>query len=225
MSVADSCLSRIWTRCMSLSFGGICLGSKCLLLPSMGIPNTPSGRLWCLVGRFCCVGKTQSGMFLSMSTGGAFNVTSIHCNNCWAQLAFTDVFTTKANCVVVSVYVHYFQSMVVAPKKYVWSTVWSSVQRAHTHTHTQTYIFKNRLEPLTTVIRQYCHTGYTHTVLFLNWYRLHAFGGGDSRHFGPMCLLFLTCRECFAACVIFLFLSFLHAYFWLLKTSVIPAGI
>ena len=130
MSVADSCLSRIWTRCMSLSFGGICLGSKCLLLPSMGIPNTPSGRLWCLVGRFCCVGKTQSGMFLSMSTGGAFNVTSIHCNNCWAQLAFTDVFTTKANCVVVSVYVHYFQSMVVAPKKYVWSTVWSSAQRA-----------------------------------------------------------------------------------------------
>ena len=38
------------------------------------------------------------------------------------RLAFTDLFTTKANCVVVSVYVHYFQSMVVAPKKYVWST-------------------------------------------------------------------------------------------------------
>ena len=71
MSVADSCLSRIWTRCMSLSFGGICLGSKCLLLPSTGITNTPSGRLWCLVWRFCCVGKTQSGMFLSMSSGGS----------------------------------------------------------------------------------------------------------------------------------------------------------
>jgi len=57
------------TRCMSLSFGGICLGSKCLPLPSMGITSTPSGRLWCLVGRFCRVGKTQSGMFLSMSSG------------------------------------------------------------------------------------------------------------------------------------------------------------
>jgi hypothetical protein len=32
--------------------------------------------------------------------------------------------------VVVSVYVHSLQSMVVAPKKYVWSTVWSSAQRA-----------------------------------------------------------------------------------------------
>jgi len=59
------------TRCMSLYFGGVCLGSKCLPLPSMGITNTPSGRLWCLVGRFCCVGKTQSGMFLSLSSGGS----------------------------------------------------------------------------------------------------------------------------------------------------------
>jgi len=59
------------TRCMPLSFGGICLGSKCLPHPSMGITNKPSGRLWCLVGRFCCVGKTQSGMFLSMSSGGS----------------------------------------------------------------------------------------------------------------------------------------------------------
>jgi hypothetical protein len=32
------------TRCMSLSFGGLCLGSKYLPLPSMGIFNTPSGR-------------------------------------------------------------------------------------------------------------------------------------------------------------------------------------
>ena len=39
------------------------------------------------------------------------------------RLAFTDLFTTKANCVVVLVYVHSSQSMVVAPKKYVWSTV------------------------------------------------------------------------------------------------------
>ena len=31
---------------------------------------------------------------------------------------------------VVSVYVHSFQSMVVAPKKYVWSTVLSSAKRA-----------------------------------------------------------------------------------------------
>jgi len=31
-------------------------------------------------------------------------------------------------------------------------------------------------------------------------------GGGDSQHFRPMCLLFLYwCRECFAACVVFLF--------------------
>ena len=37
----------------------------------MGITNTPSGRLWCIVGRFCCVGKNQSGMFLSMSSGGS----------------------------------------------------------------------------------------------------------------------------------------------------------
>jgi hypothetical protein len=59
------------TRCMSLSFGGICLGSKCLPLPSMGITNTPSGRLWCLVGRFCCAGEIQSGMFLSMSSEGS----------------------------------------------------------------------------------------------------------------------------------------------------------
>jgi len=62
-------------------FWGICFGSKCLPLPSTGITNTPSGRLLrvttptkkkklrCLVGRFCCVGKTQSGMFLSMSSG------------------------------------------------------------------------------------------------------------------------------------------------------------
>jgi len=46
------------------------------------------------------------------------------------RLAFTDLFTTKANCVVVSVYLHSSQSMVVAPKKYVWSTVWSFAQRA-----------------------------------------------------------------------------------------------
>ena len=59
-----------------------------------------------------------------------FTVTSIHCNNCWAQLAFADLFTTKAYSVVVSVYVHSLQSMVVAPKKYVWSTVWSSAQGA-----------------------------------------------------------------------------------------------
>jgi len=32
------------TRCMSLSLGGICLGSKYLPLPSMGMINTPSGR-------------------------------------------------------------------------------------------------------------------------------------------------------------------------------------
>jgi hypothetical protein len=37
--------------------------------------------------------------------------------------AFTDLSTTKANCVVVSVCMHSFQSMVAAPKKYVWSTV------------------------------------------------------------------------------------------------------
>ena len=30
-------------------------------------------------------------------------------NNCWAQLAFTDLFTTKADCVVVSAYMHSFQ--------------------------------------------------------------------------------------------------------------------
>jgi len=109
------------TRYMFLSFGGICLGSKCLLLPSMGITNTPSGLLWCLVGRFCCVGKIQSGMFLSFNVKvrWLFTVTSIQCNNCWAQLAFADLFTTKAYSVVVSVYVHSLQSMVVAPKKYV----------------------------------------------------------------------------------------------------------
>jgi len=56
------------TRCMSLSLVGIYLGSKCLPLLSMGITNTPSGWLWRLVGRFCFVGKTQSGMFLSMSS-------------------------------------------------------------------------------------------------------------------------------------------------------------
>jgi len=56
------------TRCMSLSLVGFCLESKCLPLPSMGITNTSSGRLWCLVGKFCCVGKTQSGIFLSMSS-------------------------------------------------------------------------------------------------------------------------------------------------------------
>jgi len=73
MSVAGLCLSRILisTRCLSLSLKGIRLGSKCLPLPSMGITNTPSGRLWWLVGRFCCVGKTQTGMFLSMSSGGS----------------------------------------------------------------------------------------------------------------------------------------------------------
>ena len=37
----------------------------------MGITNTPYGRLCCLVGRFCFAGKTQSGMFLSMSSGGS----------------------------------------------------------------------------------------------------------------------------------------------------------
>ena len=40
---------------------------------------------------------------------------------------------------------------------------------------------------------------------------LFSFGGRYSPHFGPMCLLFLIwCRECFAACVVFLFFSFLH---------------
>ena len=72
-------------------------------------------------------------MFLSMSSSGGsmlrsdncslLQVTSIHCNNFRAQLAFADLFTTKAYSVVVSVYVHSLQSMVVAPKKYVWSTV------------------------------------------------------------------------------------------------------
>jgi len=56
---------------MSLSLGEICLESKYLPLPSMGMTNTPSGRLWCLVGRFCCNGKTQSGKCLSMSSGGS----------------------------------------------------------------------------------------------------------------------------------------------------------
>jgi len=56
---------------VSILWGGICLGSKCLPFPSMGMTNTPSGQLWCLLGRFCCVGKTQSGMFLSMSSGGS----------------------------------------------------------------------------------------------------------------------------------------------------------
>ena len=118
------------TRCMSLSFGGICLGSKCLPLPSMGITNTPSGWLWCLVGSFFCVGKTQqSGMFLSMPWGvQCEGQITFHCYK--HPLYVTDLFTTKANFVVVSVYVHSFQSMVVAPKKYVWSTFWSSAQRA-----------------------------------------------------------------------------------------------
>jgi len=123
------------TRCMSLSFGGICLGSKCLPLPSMGITNTPSGRLWCLFGRFCCVGKTQSGMFLSMSSGSSMLRSD---NFSLLQASIVTIAEpaclywslhhegTKENCVVVSVYVHSFQSMVVAPKKYVWSNVWSS---------------------------------------------------------------------------------------------------
>jgi len=64
--------NSISIRCMFLSLVGICLGSnKCLPLPSMGITNMPSGQLWCLVGMFCCVGKTQSGMFLSMPSGGS----------------------------------------------------------------------------------------------------------------------------------------------------------
>ena len=50
---------------------GDLFGIQCLPLPSMGITNTPYGRLLCLVGRFCCVGKTQSGMFLSLSSGGS----------------------------------------------------------------------------------------------------------------------------------------------------------
>ena len=57
-------------RCMTLSLGGIYLGSKYLPLPLMGMTHTPSGRLWCLIGKFCCVGKTQSGKFFSMSSGG-----------------------------------------------------------------------------------------------------------------------------------------------------------
>jgi len=64
-------------------------------------------------------------MFLSMSSGDSmlrsdsFSLLQAHCNKCWAQLAFADLFTTKAYSVVVSVYVHSLQSMVVAPKKYV----------------------------------------------------------------------------------------------------------
>ena len=38
------------------------------------------------------------------------------------------------------------------------------------------------------------------------WNKRNSSGGGDSRHFGPMRLLFLIwCRECFAACVVFSF--------------------
>jgi len=45
-------------------------------------------------------------------------------------------------------------------------------------------------------------------ALFLSSSPITNFGGGDSRHFGPMRLLFLNwCRECFAACVVFLFFS------------------
>ena len=36
---------------------------------------------------------------------------------------------------------------------------------------------------------------------------LFSFGGGDSWHFGPMCLLSDWCRECFAACVVFFIVS------------------
>jgi len=123
---------------MSLSLVGICLGSKCLPLPSMGTTNTPSGRLWNLIGRFCCVGKTQSsGMFLFMSSGGLMLRSD---NFSLLQASIVTIAepslpllissrTTKANCVVVSIYVHSFQSMVIAPMKYVWSTVWSSAQR------------------------------------------------------------------------------------------------
>ena len=127
------------TRCMSLSFGGICLGSKFLPLPSMGITNTPSGRLWCLASGkvLLCWENPVRNVFYNVIRGfnvkvrSLFTLTSIHCNNCWAQFAFANFFTTKANSVVVSpVYVHSLQSMAVAPKKYVWSTVWSSARRA-----------------------------------------------------------------------------------------------
>ena len=54
MSVADLFLSRIYsTRSMSLSLGGISLGSKYLPLPSIGMVSTPSGRLFLPL----CAGK------------------------------------------------------------------------------------------------------------------------------------------------------------------------
>jgi len=46
-------------------------------------------------------------------------------------------------------------------------------------------------------------------------YMVTSFGGGDSRHFGPMCLLFLNWfRECFAACVVFLFFYMVWCIRW-----------
>ena len=57
------------TRCMSLSLGGICLGSKYLPLPSMGMINTPSGRLWCLVGKCCHIRKTVGNASFNVIRG------------------------------------------------------------------------------------------------------------------------------------------------------------
>ena len=51
---------------MSLSLVGICLGSKCLPLPSMGMTDTPSGRLWCLV----VLGKPSQECFFQCHRSG-----------------------------------------------------------------------------------------------------------------------------------------------------------
>ena len=52
------------------------------------------------------------------------------------------------------------------------------------------------------------HKGNTQLLLVCSGKIMYIFGKGDLRHFRPMCLLSLTwCRECFAACVVFLFFS------------------
>jgi len=91
---------------------------------------------------------------------------------------------------------------------------------AHTHIHTHTHtawpqtrsviishwppLFLFSFKQPTCSVVHIIHTGGVSQFAFTIVSFLWSFGEGDSRHFGPMCLLFLNwCRECFAACVLF----------------------